>query len=185
MPNIPTTVTGRITWMDQVRSIDNRNGGKTSVLNFLVAENPSWFDSERREFENGDSLSYSCVAWGRMADNIASSLSVGIPVSFLATRKNKAPFNKRDGERVMPSFEYEVLAGGPDLAGANIRVTAEKTSSQGGYGSNRASGGTNTPPSRPSAPQSNRRQAPAPQSAPAPVEEENLDNFNDDDEPPF
>lgn len=182
MARIVTTVSGRISYIGDLNTYQGRNGGRdVTVVRFGVIESASW-RNENGSYDNGETLSYECTAFGRTAENIASALSKGVPVTFTAIRKDKAPFTRRNGETVPPGFEYEIISGGPDLSQAVV-VTAEKASA-GGYQGGGTQGGA---PRTRQAPASNAK--PARQSAPArdtaPVQEDNLDGFDDDDEPPF
>lgn len=102
----------------------------TAVANFRIASTPRTFDSQTREWKDGEPLFLSCAAWRQSAENVAESLEKGMRVVVQGRLKSRQ-WETREGEK-RTSMEIDVDEVGPSLKFATAKVT--KTSRQGGGG---------------------------------------------------
>lgn len=163
------TVTGNIGTDPELRFTPSG----APVANFSVACTPRIKQGE--EWVDGETQWYRCAAWRGMAENVAESLTSGMPVivqGYLSIRKYE---DREKQQRV--SMELNVQAVGPDLA----RSTAKVTPTRHGNGGQ----ARQQPQGRQGAPQGQRRTQDDPWATPAPQSGSQPAWGGGNDEPPF
>ena len=108
----------------------------SAVANFTIASTPRTFDTQSKEWKDGETLFLRCNIWRDMAENVAESLVKGMGV--LATGRLKSrTYETKEGEK-RTVMELEVDNIGPSLKWANAKVN--RTQRNGNGGGNRAQG---------------------------------------------
>lgn len=113
-----------------------RNAGDTKVINFSVAIQQR--KKEGDKWVNGETLWKSCEAWGKTAENIASSLKKGDTVVVIG--EERADSFEKDGEKVTRD-KVRV-----DSIGISLRwdgAESHRSPSGGGSYSNNSGGNSN------------------------------------------
>jgi single-strand DNA-binding protein len=111
-----------------------------AVANFRIASTPRTFDSETREWKDGEALFLSCSVWRQAAENVAESLQKGMRV-VVQGRLKQRQYETREGEK-RTVFELEVEEVGPSLKFATAKVArAQRSGGGGGYGGGQQGGG--------------------------------------------
>ncbi len=104
-----------------------------AVANFRIASTARTFDSETREWKDGDALFLSCSVWRQAAENVAESLQKGMRVVVQGRLKQRS-YETREGEK-RTVIELEVEEVGPSLKFATAKVArAQRSGGGGGYG---------------------------------------------------
>ncbi len=104
-----------------------------AVANFRIASTPRTFNSETREWVDGEALFLSCSVWRQAAENVAESLQKGMRVVVQGRLKQRS-YETREGEK-RTVFELEVEEVGPSLKFATAKVArAQRSGGGGGYG---------------------------------------------------
>ncbi len=104
-----------------------------AVANFRIASTPRTFDTETREWKDGEALFLSCSVWRQAAENVAESLTKGMRVVVQGRLKQRS-YETREGEK-RTVFELEVEEVGPSLKFATAKVArAQRSGGGGGYG---------------------------------------------------
>jgi single-strand DNA-binding protein len=106
---INTTIVGNLPRDPEVRFTQ---GGK-AVVSFSVGVTPRSYDKATNEWKDGETSWVRCVAWDKLAQNLADSLTKGsrvIVTGRFAERKWK---DKDDNDRT--TWELTVDAAGPEL----------------------------------------------------------------------
>jgi single-strand DNA-binding protein len=99
------------------------------VANFRVASTARRFDRESGRWVDGNNLRVRVVAWRRLAEGIASSITVGDPVMVYGRLYTRDWKDENGNNRI--SFEMEAFSIGHDLARGRARFFRNK-SAQGG-----------------------------------------------------
>lgn len=89
------------------------------VANFRIASTARRFDRETGRWIDGNSLRVRVTAWRRLAEGVASSLSVGDPVVVYGRIYTRDWVDDDNNNRV--SYEMEAFAIGHDLARGRAR----------------------------------------------------------------
>jgi single-strand DNA-binding protein len=105
-----------------------------AVANFRIASTPRTFDSETREWKDGEALFLSCSVWRQAAENVAESLQKGMRV-VVQGRLKQRQYETREGEK-RTVFELEVEEVGPSLKFATAKVARAQRSGGGGAPAN-------------------------------------------------
>jgi single-strand DNA-binding protein len=104
-----------------------------AVANFRIASTPRTFDTETRDWKDGDALFLSCSVWRQAAENVAESLQKGMRVVVQGRLKQRS-YETREGEK-RTVIELEVEEVGPSLKFATAKVArAQRSGGGGGYG---------------------------------------------------
>lgn len=105
-----------------------------AVANFRVASTTRTFNRQTGEWEEGDSMFLTCIAWRQMAENVGESLQKGMRV-MVSGRLRQRSYDTREGER-RTVFEVEVDEVGPSLryATASVSRNPRNGGQGGGYG---------------------------------------------------
>ncbi|SDP96330.1 single-strand DNA-binding protein [Actinopolyspora xinjiangensis] len=118
-----TTVIGNLTADPELRFTPSGD----AVLNFTVANNPSFFDRHSGEWKDGEALFLRCTLWRQAAENAAETLTRGMRV-IVQGRLRQRSFETRDGAK-RTVVEMEVDEIGPSLRYATARVAKVSRSS--------------------------------------------------------
>ncbi len=111
-----------------------------AVANFRIASTPRTFDTETREWKDGEALFLSCSVWRQAAENVAESLQKGMRVVVQGRLKQRS-YETREGEK-RTVFELEVEEVGPSLKFATAKVArAQRSGGGGGYSGGGGGGG--------------------------------------------
>lgn len=94
------------------------------VANFRVASTARRFDREGNRWVDGDVLRIRVTAWRRLAEGVASSISVGDPVVVYGRIFTRDWVDDDNKNRV--SYEMEAFAVGHDLARGRTRLFRNK-----------------------------------------------------------
>ncbi|XVV14075.1 single-stranded DNA-binding protein [Actinoplanes sp. CA-131856] len=95
------------------------------VANFRIASNARRFDRERNTWVDGNSLRIRVSAWRRLAEGVASSITVGDPV-IVYGRLFTRDWKDEDGNPRV-SYEMEAYSIGHDLARGRGRFFRQKS----------------------------------------------------------
>lgn len=87
------TIAGNLTGDPEVRKDRNDK----SVCRIRIASTPRKFNRDTKEYEDGEPNYINCVAFGAMADNIASTLSKGMRVVVHGELKQENWTDKESG----------------------------------------------------------------------------------------
>ena len=132
----PITVVGNLTADPELRFTPSG----AAVANFTVASTPRKFNSQTREWEDGEAMFLNCSVWKQAAENAAESLLKGMRVIVQGNLKSRS-YETREGER-RTVFEVEVQEVGPSLTWATARVQRnERHDNRGSYRDDRQQGG--------------------------------------------
>ncbi len=111
-----------------------------AVANFRIASTPRTFDTETREWKDGEGLFLSCSVWRQAAENVAESLQKGMRVVVQGRLKQRS-YETREGEK-RTVIELEVEEVGPSLKFATAKVArAQRSGGGGGYSGGGGNGG--------------------------------------------
>jgi len=94
------------------------------VANFRVASTARRFDRESNRWVDGNNLRVRVTAWRRLAEGVASSISVGDPVIIYGRLYSRDWKDENDNTRV--SYEMEAFSIGHDLAKGRARFFRNK-----------------------------------------------------------
>jgi len=92
----------------------------SAVANFTVASTPRTFDSQSKEWKDGETLFMRCAVWREAAENVAESLTKGTRV-ILSGRLKSRSYETKEGEK-RTVIEMEVDEIGASLQFANVKV---------------------------------------------------------------
>jgi single-strand DNA-binding protein len=92
---------------------------KTLVVNFRVASTSRRWDRENGRWVDGDSLRVRVNCWRRLAEGVASSVTVGDPVVVVGRLYTRDWTDAENNPRT--SYEMEAVAVGHDLARGKAR----------------------------------------------------------------
>ena len=84
------------------------------VANFRIASTARRFDRETGRWVDGNSLRVRVTAWRRLAEGVASSITVGDPIVVYGRLYSRDWKDEKDNNRV--SYEMEAFSIGHDLA---------------------------------------------------------------------
>ena len=133
----PITVVGNLTADPELRFTPSG----AAVTNFTVASTPRKFNSQTREWEDGDAMFLNCSVWKQAAENAAESLLKGMRVIVQGNLKSRS-YETREGER-RTVFEVDVEEIGPSLRYATAKVNRTSGGGGGGYNAGGSGGGDN------------------------------------------
>jgi single-strand DNA-binding protein len=103
------TIIGRLTTDPELRFTPSGS----AVANFTIAQNPRIFDRQSNEWKDGETNFFRCSIWREAAENVAESLTKGMPVIAFGEIKTKK-YQTKEGEN-RSSQEVELSSIGPDL----------------------------------------------------------------------
>ena len=110
-----------------------------AVANFRIASTPRTFDTDSREWKDGEALFLSCSVWRQAAENVAESLQKGMRV-VVQGRLKQRQYETREGEK-RTVYELEVEEVGPSLKFATAKVARVQRSGGGAGGGGYSGGG--------------------------------------------
>src|SRR4051794_41571376 len=94
------------------------------VANFKIASTARRYDRELGKWVDGNSLRVRVTAWRRLAEGVASSITVGDPVVVYGRLYNRDWKDENDNNRV--SYEMEAFSIGHDLARGRAKFFRSK-----------------------------------------------------------
>jgi len=103
------TVPGRLTGDPELRFTPSGS----AVANFTIAHNAREFDKQTNAWKDKPTNFFPCSAWREMAENVAESLTKGMPVIATGELKTRS-WETKEGEK-RSRQELEITAIGPDL----------------------------------------------------------------------
>lgn len=103
------TIIGRLTNDPELRFTPSGS----AVANFTIAQNARIFDRQTNEWKDGPANFFRCAAWREMAENVAESLTKGMPVVARGEIKTRS-YDTKEGEKRSVQ-EVELVAIGADL----------------------------------------------------------------------
>jgi single-strand DNA-binding protein len=109
----------------------------SAVANFTIASTPRTFDTNSKEWKDGETLFLRAAVWREAAENVAESLTKGMRVIVSGRLKSRS-YDTKEGEK-RTVIELEVDEIGPSLKYANAKVN--RTQRSGGQNSTGGSGG--------------------------------------------
>ena len=95
------------------------------VANFRVASTARRFDRESGRWIDGNSLRVRVTAWRRLAEGVASSITVGDPIVVYGRLYCRDWKDEKDNNRI--SYEMEAFSIGHDLARGRAKFFRTKT----------------------------------------------------------
>jgi single-strand DNA-binding protein len=114
------TIPGRLTNDPELRFTPNG----AAVANFTLAHNAREFDRQSNEWKDKPTNFFRCAAWRDMAENVAETLTKGMPV--LATGEIKTRnYETKEGEKRSVQ-EIEIVSIGPDLRWGSAKYSKGK-----------------------------------------------------------
>lgn len=122
------TVIGNLTADPELRFTPSGS----AVANFTIASTPRTFDSQTKEWKDGEALFLRCSVWREAAENVAESLTKGMRVIAQGRLRSRS-YDTKEGER-RTVMELEVDEIGPSLRFASAKVTRTQRSGNGGGG---------------------------------------------------
>ena len=102
------------------------------VASFRVASTPRYKDNQTGEWKDGESLFLTCVAWRKLAGNIAESLTRGTRVIVTGKLRQRSYETKEGDKRTV--YELQADEVGPSLRNASAKVTKAARASTGNGG---------------------------------------------------
>lgn len=103
----------------------------SAVANFTIASTPRAFDTQSKEWKDGETLFLRASIWREAAENVAESLTKGMRVIVSGRLKSRSYEDKKTGEKRTVT-ELEVDEIGPSLKYANAKVNRTQRSDKGG-----------------------------------------------------
>ena len=103
-----------------------------AVVNFTVASTPQRYDRNQGGYVDQETMWVKCVAWRRLAENVAETLRKGMPVIVSGNLSAKS-WENSEGQR-RTDWELTVESAGPDLNTAVAVVSRDSHSAQGSAG---------------------------------------------------
>lgn len=110
------TVVGNLTGDPELRY----TASGVAVANFTIASTPRVYDSQTKEYKDGEALFLKATVWKEFAEHAASSLGKGMRVVAQGRLQQRSYEDKEGNKR--SSLELEVDAIGPDLRFATASV---------------------------------------------------------------
>jgi single-strand DNA-binding protein len=105
----------------------------SAVANFTIASTPRSFDSNSKEWKDGDTLYMRSAAWRELAENVAETLRKGMGVIATGKLKSRSYETKEGEKRTVQELEVDNI--GPSLKWATAQVKrAQRNNNQGGGG---------------------------------------------------
>jgi single-strand DNA-binding protein len=114
-------IVGNVLTAPEWRRVPSSN---SLVANFRVASTARRFDRESGRWVDGNSLRVRVTAWRRLAEGVASSITVGDPVVVYGRLYNRDWKDENDNNRV--SYEMEAFSIGHDLARGRAKFFRSK-----------------------------------------------------------
>jgi len=111
----------------------------SAVANFTIASTPRTFDTNSKEWKDGETLFLRAAVWREAAENVAESLTKGMRV-IVSGRLKQRSYDTKEGEK-RTVIELEVDEIGPSLKYANAKVNRTQRSGGQGNGGGGNSGG--------------------------------------------
>lgn len=122
----PITVIGNLTADPELRFTP----AGAAVASFTVAATPRKYNSQTKEWEDGEPMFLGCSVWREAAENVAESLTKGMRVIVTGKLRSRS-YETRGGEK-RTVFEIEVDEVGPSLRWSSARVTRNDRQQGGG-----------------------------------------------------
>jgi single-strand DNA-binding protein len=119
----------------------------SAVANFTIASTPRTFDTNSKEWKDGETLFLRASVWREAAENVAESLTKGTRVIVSGRLKSRS-YETKEGEK-RTVIELEVDEIGPSLRYANAKVNRTQRSGNGGNSQGGGDWGGNTPVAEP------------------------------------
>lgn len=141
--NNSTTLVGNLTRDPELKILNNG----TSLVKFSLAVNHRWRNNQTNDWDEKVSF-FDCVAWGKLADNIADTFAKG-KRAIVMGRLDLQQWEDDDG-RNRSRVELVVEAAGPDLMWATASIE-DNPREDGNSGGGRSSGSGRTRSGRTSA----------------------------------
>ena len=113
---IQMTVVGNLTADPELRFT---NTGK-AVANFVIAASDRWFDKDKNEWIDGNTVFITCTAWGKQAENVTESLQKGNAVIVQGVLRQHDYVDKQEAKQ--RRLELECDAVGALLTNAIAKV---------------------------------------------------------------
>jgi single-strand DNA-binding protein len=106
----------------------------SAVANFTIASTPRTFDSQSKQWKDGETLFLRSTVWREAAENVAESLTKGMRVIASGKLKSRSYETKEGEKRTVIEFEIEEI--GASLQFANVKVNRTQRNGNGGNGGN-------------------------------------------------
>lgn len=104
----------------------------SAVANFTIASTPRTFDSQSKEWKDGDTLFLRAQVWRELAENVAETLVKGMSVVAVGKLKSRSYETKEGEKRTVIEFEVENI--GPSLKWATAKVQRVQRAGNNGGG---------------------------------------------------
>jgi single-strand DNA-binding protein len=113
----------------------------SAVSNFTVASTPRTFDSQSKQWKDGETLFMRVAAWRELGENVAETLVKGMAVIVTGRLKSRSYETKEGEKRTVIELEADNV--GPSLKWAVAKVKRiQRGNGQGGnQGGNQQGGG--------------------------------------------
>ena len=124
--------------------------GGAAVANFTVMSTPQRYDRQAGEMRELDPIAMRCVAWQKLGENVAETLTKGMRVIVRGDLRTNRWEDKEGKKR--ETLQLDVTAVGPELRFATAKVTKTQATGEQGAGwprgpqSNDPWGGGNSEP---------------------------------------
>lgn len=136
----PITLVGNVVADPELRFTSSG----VAVANFRVASTPRVFDSQSKQWTDGEPLFLTCHAWRDMANNVMDTLTKGMRV--IVTGKLRQRSWETDQGEKRTFFEVDAEDVGPSLRFATAQVTRNPRGNSGGGGGGPWGGGPKSGP---------------------------------------
>lgn len=123
MRDLQITIVGNLTADPELRFTPSG----AAVAGFTIAHTPASYDSQTREWKDGNTLFLRCSAWRQLAENVSESLRKGMRV-IASGRLRQRDWEDNDGNR-RSTMELDVTEIGPSLSWATADVTRNQSRS--------------------------------------------------------
>jgi len=112
----------------------------SAVSNFTIASTPRTFDSQSKQWKDGETLFMRCAAWRELGENVAETLVKGMGVIATGRLKSRSYETKEGEKRTVTELEVDNI--GPSLKWAVAKVKRiQRANGNGGNGGGNQQGG--------------------------------------------
>ena len=119
MSTVTVEITGHLAETPEIRFLDSGR----AVTNFTVIGNDRKFDEQRGEWVDAHTTAIRVTAWGKLAENLADTLTVGNLVTVTGNRLTASAYTPKDGGAPRASLELTADRIAVELATQTATIT--------------------------------------------------------------
>lgn len=113
----------------------------SAVANFTVASTPRTFDSQSKQWKDGETLYLRAALWREAAENMAESLQKGMRIIVVGKLKSRSYETKEGEKRTVIELEAEEVGASVQFATVKVQRTQRNGQGNGGGGRQGNQGG--------------------------------------------